>query len=110
MVKYNLADYFQSMITEDPNHPELKIGQSEEGQNKVYLVMKAEERAKGFVRPVRDAYVHTVCGTQTRMALSIAETYARDPNFYSHTYCCRCRKHTPVAEFYWDNTTEFVGS
>lgn len=45
-------------LTTDPNDPCLKDGQKEEGQNCCYLVLSDEERAKGFVRPVRDSYVH----------------------------------------------------
>lgn len=47
-------------ITTDPNHPDL--GRTEDGssngQNKAYLVLSEEERAKGFVRPVRQSYIH----------------------------------------------------
>lgn len=32
-----------------------------------YLVLSDDERAKGFVRPVRRSYVHTVCGGETTM-------------------------------------------
>jgi hypothetical protein len=39
-------------VTED--HRELKGN----GQQKGYVVLSAEERAKGFVRPVRQSYVH----------------------------------------------------
>lgn len=45
-------------LTTDPNDPCLKAGQKEEGQNSCYLVLSEEERAKGFVRPYRNAYVH----------------------------------------------------
>lgn len=37
-----------------PDHKELKPN----GQQKGYIVLSAEERAKGFVRPVRIGYVH----------------------------------------------------
>ena len=80
------------------------------GQQKGYVVLSAEERAKGFVRPVRDSYVHLKCGTVTKMGRSIAETYARQPNFYSGTFCVHCRVHLPLAEFRWDGTDEVVGS
>jgi len=113
-----------SPVTED--HRELK----ENGQQKGYVVLSEEERAKGFIRPVRDAYVHIGkltqlvndagenshevrmggCGTKTVMGLSIAETYARDPKFYSGTFCCGCRKHLPLNEFVWNGTDEEVGS
>lgn len=81
----------------------------ETGMHKDYWVLSEDERAKGFVRPVRLTYVH-LCGAATRMALPIAETYARKPDFYSHTFCMKCRKHLPVDEFMWSGTTDKVGS
>lgn len=129
------------------------------GQQKTYLVLPDEERAKGFVRPVRDSYKHVGipgprfplrdltaeeqeqyassgyvkredypetqrvgsavgrywtqqqldsvgkgCGTVTTMSRTLAETYARDPRFYSGTFCARCATHLPVGErgeFVW---------
>lgn len=85
----------------------------ENGQQKDYLVLSDEERAKGFVRPVRLSYVHTVCGVKTTMNRKIAETYARNPNFYSGTFCCGCGAHFPVGEngeFFWYGTEEKVGT
>ena len=83
------------------------------GQQKAYVVLSAEERAKGFVRPVRTAYVHDKCGVLTTMGMALAETYARDPGFYSGTFCVGCRAHFPVGadgEFTWDGTAEKVGT
>lgn len=101
-------------VTTDPNDPRLHRGADEDptGQHEVYLVLSDEERAKGFVRPVRTAYRHSVpgCGVVTTMGLSIAETYARQPGFYGATYCTGCRKHLPVAEFVWDADGTVVGS
>lgn len=74
------------------------------GQQKGYVVLSDNERAKGFVRPFRDAYRHLTCGKITTMSRSIAETYARDPYFYSGTFCTTCRAHFPVGvngEFTW---------
>ena len=82
------------------------------GQQQGYVVLAEEERAKGFVRPVRRSYVHLKCGTLTTMSQVLAETYARDPFFYSGTFCCGCRAHFPVGEdgeFVWDGTNEKVG-
>lgn len=89
-----------SGTTDDRNDPRLTHGADTEPvpQAPVYLVLSDEERRRGFVRPVRIAYVHTVCGAVTRMSLSIAETYATEPGFYGATYCCRCQKHRPVGE------------
>ncbi len=103
-------------LTTDPNDPELTHGNDEEPvpQASAYLVLSEEERAKGFVRPVRRSYVHTgaepPCGTLTTMSTALAETYARNPKFYGGTYCCGCHKHRPVEEFVWDGTSEKVGS
>ena len=74
------------------------------GQHTAYWVLSKEERAKGFVRPVRRSYKHLVCGTITSMSLDIAETYARDPEYYGSTFCVTCRTHLPVGEhgnFVW---------
>jgi len=119
-----------SRLTTDPTDPDLTHGDDAEKveQAKAYLVMSAEDRAKGFVRPVRINYVHlrgedggdpprvivsmkglVGCGVETRMSREIAETHARDPKFYSHTYCVGCKQHLPVAQFSWDDGTA-VGS
>lgn len=47
-------------LTTDPKHEDLGHGADTKPvpQNKCYLVLSEEERAKGFVRPVRRSYVH----------------------------------------------------
>lgn len=80
-----------------------------DGQHKNYVILCDDERAKGFVRPDRDAYIHK-CGVATRMGQKLSETYARDPGFYSHTFCCGCNGHFPVSEFTWSKDGEVVGS
>lgn len=155
-------------FTTDRNDPDLGHGVDTHpvGQNKKYLVLSEEERAKGFVRPVRNVYVHVGrpapkhplrdlteeektrhaqhnyakyevypeseaplvgrfwtqqdldkvnkgCGVETKMARALAETYARQPNFYGATYCCGCNMHLPVGEdgeFVWLGTQERVGT
>jgi len=94
------------MLTSDPSDPRLTHGPDSEptGQAEVYLVLSEEERAQGFVRPVRAEYRHTVCGAETRMSRAIAETYARQPYFYGATFCAACGLHRPVGadgEFEW---------
>lgn len=76
------------------DHRELK----DNGQQRDYVVLSADERSRGFVRPYRDAYRHLSCGEITTMSRPIAETYARDPFFYSGTFCSTCKKHFPVGE------------
>jgi hypothetical protein len=149
--------------TDDRNDPGLKrVGP--DGMQDTYLVLSEEERAKGFVRPVRRRYVHVGppgpkvtrdltpeeaerysdfdyvkfepyenggpvigrywtraqldhvnkgCGQVTTMGLAIAETYARNPTFYTGTFCVQCGEHFPVGEFgefVWDGTDERVGT
>jgi len=98
--------------TTDPNDPRLRFGTDDAPklQNEAYLVLSDEERAKGFVRPVRRSYVHKTCNTVTSMGQSIAETYARNPKFYGATYCVHCQKHLPVSEFTWVDDGMIVGS
>lgn len=97
-----------SPVTRD--HREIEPGT---GMQRGYVVLSADERAKGFVRPVRRSYQHLTCGTVTTMGQALAETYARDPHFYSGTFCVHCRAHFPVGDagqFVWDGTNEKVGA
>lgn len=106
MLKTTLTD--GSPVT--PDHREIDPAT---GLQKAYVVLSAEERAKGFVRPVRQSYVHAKCGAVTTMGLALAETYARQPSFYSGTFCTVCRAHFPVGaagEFTWDGSNEKVGT
>jgi len=131
------------------------------GMQKDYVVLTEEERAKGFVRPVRRDYIHTGkrpkhplrdltseererypeyvkfeeypasshpttgrfwsakdlnsgCGFVTTMSVEIAESYARNPRFYSGTMCVHCKAHFDVGaagEFIWnDGSGEKVGT
>lgn len=111
-----------SPVTDD--HRELRP----DGQQKAYVVLTEEERKKGFVRPVRRTYIHVGkdptmnnhvliktgkggCGQRTTMGIAIAETFARDPGFYSGgTFCCTCGVHLPLNEFIWEGTTEQMGT
>lgn len=89
-----------SPVPEDGSHKEHKAN----GQQKGYVVLSVEDRKKGFIRPYRDAYRHITCGHITTMGRELSETYARDPYFYSGTFCATCRKHFPVGEdgeFVW---------
>lgn len=93
-----------------PDHREID---STTGQQKAYVVLSEEERKKGFVRPVRRTYKHLKCDSTTTMGQSLAETYARDPAFYSGTFCCTCRNHFPVGkegEFTWLDDGSKVGT
>lgn len=104
-------------VTDDRNDPGLREI-DDHGMQRNYLVLSEEERAKGFVRPLRHEYQHEKCGTVTYMNTMIAETYARQPDFYGGTYCVGCHGHFPVGaegEFVWVDgagriTNEKVGT
>lgn len=94
-------------VPEDRSHTEIDPAT---GMQKDYVVLSDEERAKGFIRPVRESYEHLTCGAVTTMGRKIAETYARDPKFYSGTFCVACKDHSPLDQFVWKNTKEKMGS
>ena len=92
-----------------PDHREIQP----DGMQKAYVILSADERAKGFVRPVRRSYRHLECGGVTTTNLVLAETIARDPEFYSGAFCATCRAHFPIGEdgeFVWTGTDERVGT
>jgi hypothetical protein len=94
-------------VPDDQSHTALKPS----GQQQDYVVLAESERHKGYVRRYRDAYRHLKCGKITTMSRAIAETYARDPSFYTGTFCSTCCGHFPIGEdgeFVWyemDGTT-----
>lgn len=103
-----------SPVPEDRSHTALRP----DGQQEGYVVLTPEERAKGFVKPVRRSYVHAYpsetdrqvgCGVETHMGTALAETYARNPRFYTGTFCAGCRAHFPLREFIWDGGGELSG-
>jgi len=99
--------------TTNPEDPRLTHGVDDAptSQAPVYLVLSDDERARGFVRPVRRSYQHAIgCGAVTTMRLAIAETYARQPDYYGATYCTGCSMHRPVSEFTWVDDGSVVGS
>lgn len=89
-----------SPVPEDDSHKEIN---PVTGQQRGYVVLSPEERAKGFVKPYRDSYVHDRCGVNTKMGRALAETYARDVRFYSGTFCTGCGAHFPLNQFHWDD-------
>lgn len=103
-------------LVTDPDDPRLTHGVDAQPvpQANAYLVLSEQERARGFVRPVRRTYVHTggsdPCGSTTTMSQALAETWAARPEFYGATYCCSCRRHIAVAEFVWDGDGTRLGT
>lgn len=84
-----------------------------DGQLKDHYVLCPEDRAKGYVEPYRESYIHEKCGGLTRMPRACAETYAVQPEYYGSTFCCHCRGYFPVGangEFIWDGSNQKVGT
>lgn len=55
-----------------------------------------------YVQPIRHKYIHTTCHKVTVMhGQNVAETYATNPGFYTHTFCVGCHDYFPIAEFAW---------
>lgn len=53
------------------------------------------------------------CGGITTMGTALAETYARDPEYYGATFCANCGEHFPVGEkgeFRWIEVNGQAGS
>lgn len=95
-------------LTTDRDNPCLQETR-EDGQQECYLILSEEERAKGFIRPVRTMYKHVRCGAVTTMADAIAETYARDPSFYSGTFCVHCGSHFRLVDGAGEQQFQWVG-
>lgn len=100
-----MTDRVEPGMTTDPNDPRLRQpNEGDQRQHAVHLVLSQEERAKGYVRPLRTRYCHDTCGGVTRMPVPIAETYARQPDYYGRTFCTTCGDYFPVGihgEFTW---------
>lgn len=97
MSKVELTD--GSPVPEDRSHTRDRG----DGQQVGYVVLTEEERRKGFIKPVRYSYTHQKCGSVTTMGRALCETYARDPYFYSGTFCCHCSAHFPLDQFLWED-------
>lgn len=85
-----------------------------DGQLRDHYVLCPEDRAKGWIRPLRIKYKHERCGAVTTMPMACAETYAAVPSYYGRTFCCTCCDYFPVGEtgeFLWiDGSGEKVGT
>lgn len=80
------------------------------GQHGAHWVLSDEDLASGYIRPVRLSYLHRKCGKVTSMPIRIAQTYAKQPDFYSRTFCCECREYQPVSQFEWLDDKTTLGS
>jgi len=74
-----------------PDHREIDPAT---GMQKAYVVLSADERAKGFVRPVRRTYVHQKCGV------------VGFPDFIPHL--CMCRELSAIRDLLFDECQKGV--
>jgi len=64
-------------------------------------------------RPVRRDYLHSICGGVTTAPVQCAETMARDPSYYTSTFCCTCRSYFSIGaagNFTWCDDGTKVGT
>lgn len=87
-------------LTTDPNDPRLKEGKPE-GQNPVYLVLSEDERAKGFVRPYRDAYQHVGIRPKYPLRDLTDDERARNANLGYVKYEEYPESESPLCGRYW---------
>lgn len=88
-------------ITTDPNDPDLREHEPS-GQQKTYLVLSEEERAKGFVRPVRRSYRHVgIPGPSNPLRDLTAEEHARYDQYGYVQFEMYPDAESPVTGRYW---------
>lgn len=54
-----------------------------------------------FQQSVHYSYRHTECGSRTSMSDDIARSVARDPDYYSKTFCASCEEYVDTDEIEW---------
>lgn len=89
--------------TDDPTDPRLGRGTDSEttSQHEVYLVLSKEERARGFVRPLRESYRHVGPAGPTHDLQDLTEKQKAQ---YSHFGYVKYEKYPPgsaVVGRYW---------
>lgn len=111
---------YQHVGAPGPTHPLRGLTDEETNRYRAFGYVKFEEYPPSesavtgsFWTQERLDKVGKGCGTVTTMGTALAETYARQPDFYGATFCVGCHTHLPVGptgEFVWDGTTERVGT
>lgn len=99
-----------------PTNPTRELTEEEQEHYGRFGYVLFEEYPEGSAARGRfwtEAQLNSGCGSITHMAIGLAETYARQPDFYGGTYCAHCRTHFDVGahgEFVWTGTEERVGT
>lgn len=64
-----------------------------------------------FQQTPRKTYIHEDgCGVATTMTGDLPTSVARDPEFYSATFCVGCGEHVPVEQVVWEDGEDWVVS
>ena len=90
--------------------PEEKVRHAQWGYVKFEVYPESESPKTGKFWTQEALNETKGCGTVTTMGQTLAETYARDPQFYGATFCVHCGTHKPVSEFIWIDDGTVVGS
>lgn len=92
-----------------PTHEKKHTALRADGQQTDHVTAPPAERFAGPLDEVPQVYVHSECGTATRMPEDIIRTYLVSPMGYSDaSFCCGCRDYVPSAELTWQDTGESV--
>lgn len=92
-------------MSDDPPPEDFDYGeQRTDGQYERYPTTEDGE----FEQEPRETYIHGACGTATTMTGDLPESVARDPTYYSKTFCAGCGKHVPVEEVEWEDGENWV--
>jgi len=79
--------------------------QKADGQYENYPTIDEGE----FKQEPRKSYIHTEgCGTKTTMTGDLPASVARDPEYYTKTFCTGCGEHVPVEEVEWKDGEDWV--
>lgn len=92
-------------VGERPEYPLRDLTEDEQSRYAQYGYVKyeqyPEEKSPLAGRFWTEKMLHSGCGAITQMGHDIAATYARNPLFYSATFCATCRRHFDLNEFAW---------
>lgn len=76
----------------------------EDGQYENYPTIDEGE----FEQEPRTTYIHEECETRTKMSSDLMKSVARDPSYYTKTFCAGCGEHVPVEEVEWADGEDWV--
>lgn len=93
-------------MSDDPPPDDFDYGDRlSDGQYENYPTIDSGD----FAQKPRDTYVHVDgCGSTTKMTGDLRESVARDPTYYSNTFCSGCGSHVPVSEVEWEDGEDWV--